>query len=185
VIFDIHMENHRDFNPKQPAFDVLVCAGDVYNDIVVAMGMVRAIAGKKLAIFVAGNHEYWGDMTESDAFERGHAYAQKCGVLFLERGSFDISGVRFAGATLWDEGDERYWPAVEDLAVCAPDVVVTHYPPPALALVTVGARLWIHGHHHGHSDIQAGRTRVVRNSGYPGEPVPEGVPAREDFVVEI
>jgi hypothetical protein len=163
--------------------DVLVCAGDVYNDIVVAMGMVRAIAGNKLAIFVAGNHEWWGD--GSNMLERGHAYAQKWGVLFLEKGSFDIGGVRFAGATLWHEGDGRHWPAVTDIAVCAPDVVVTHFEPPPAALVLVGARLWICGHHHDRADRQVGRSRVVRNAGYPGEPVPDGEPAREDFVVEI
>jgi hypothetical protein len=185
VISDLHMESHRTFDPKRPEFDVLVCAGDVYNDIVVAIGMVRAIAGNKLAIFVPGNHEWWGDLTLQETIERGHAAADRAGICFLECDSYDIGDVRFSGATLWTQDDPRFHASMQYLQSARADVVVTHFEPPPAALVSVGARLWIHGHHHGHEDLQTGRTRLIRNAGYPGEAVPDGEPVREDFVVEI
>ena len=185
VISDLHMDTHLRFEPTRPEFDVMVCAGDIYNDIVVAMGMVRAIAGNKLAIFVAGNHEWWGDLRLQTTLERGHAMARKSGVCFLECDSYDVGGVRFSGATLWTPDDPRHHASTEYLMTARADVVLTHFEPPMAAVALVGPRLWIYGHHHGHIDRQVGRSRVVCNAGYPGEAVPDGEPVGEDFVVEI
>lgn len=186
ILSDWHMEQRfGGFAPPRPEFDVLICAGDVSNDIVEAIGMVRALAAEKLAVFVAGNHEYWGDMTTQATLERGHAAAARAGVAFLECTSIDIGGaLRVGGATLWDEDDRRHWPSTQALAEMRADVVVTHFPPPPLAIPFVGPALWIYGHHHGHSDRRAENTRIVRNAaGGPNEPM--GEPARLDFVVEI
>ena len=172
------------FAPPRPEFDVLVVAGDVSNDVVESISMVSALADGKLAVFVAGNHEYWGDMTAQATLERAHAAAKREGIAFLECSAVDIGGVRFAGATLWDEIDRRHWPSVEALSETRADVVVTHFEPPPLALVVISPALWVYGHHHGHSDRQDERTRIIRNAvGGPNEPT--DAPARLDFVAEI
>jgi predicted phosphodiesterase len=185
ITSDWHLETFKGhFNPRRPEFDVLVCAGDVHVDIVTAIEMVAAIAGDRPAVFVAGNHEFWGDIEITVTLDRGHAAARKAGIAFLELDSVDIGGVRFAGATLWGERDPRHMASVKALAASRCDVAVTHFEPTAKALSLVGAELWIHGHHHGFEDRQIGRTRLVRNAA-PWERVPDGPPATPDFVVEI
>jgi len=185
ILSDWHMEGRfAGFAPPRPEFDVLVCAGDVSNDIVESIGMARALADDKLAVFVAGNHEYWGDMTVQATLERGYAAAKKQGVAFLECSTIDAGGVRFGGATMWTPDDPRFTASIMALSLSRCDVAITHFEPSSRALVQVGAAVWVCGHHHGHSDLQAGRTRIVRNAvGGPNEPM--GEPARLDFVVEI
>lgn len=185
ILSDWHMEQRfAGFNPPRPEFDVLVCAGDVSNDIVESIGMASALADDKLAVFVLGNHEYWNDHAIAITLERAHAAAAKHGVAFLECDAIDISNVRFGGATLWTEDDVRFKPSLDFLASARCDVVVTHFEPSPRVLLRVKPRLWIYGHHHGHGDHRLGEMRVVRNAvGGPSEPT-DG-PARLDFVVEI
>jgi predicted phosphodiesterase len=183
VISDWHMEQRREFIPPRPNFDVLVVAGDVSNDIVESIDFTAAVADGKPSIFVAGNHEFWDYSTAEEALDAGREAASRCSITFLERSTADIDGVLFAGATLWEPDDRRHAESVASLARFGPDVVVTHFPPVGV-LPIVGAALWIYGHHHGHTDRQIGRTRIVRNAiGYPNEPV-DGTPI-PDFVVEI
>ena len=189
VISDLHCERRSDFDPPRPDFDVLVCAGDVHDDILASLGIVRALAGDKPAIFVAGNHEFFGDIGVYDTIHRGRGYAQQCHVHFLECADVDIGGVRFAGATLWDLHTWQHSEAVRYLRSARVDVVVTHFPPSRGDVDQVGAALWIYGHHHGASDNRHGRTRLIRNAiGYPNsedELDKSARPAQSDFVVEI
>lgn len=152
VISDWHCERVGYFNPpRPPEFDVLVCAGDVHDDILVSLGIVRALAGGKLAVFVAGNHEFFGDLRMQETIERGHAAARRFGIKFLECDDYDVGGVRIAGATLWTPDDPRFLASVKYLMTSRADIVVTHFPPPATIIKPVGAALWIYGHHHGFS----------------------------------
>ena len=186
ITSDWHLEGFKGpFVPERPDFDVLVCAGDVSNDIVESIEYVAAVAAGKLAIFTAGNHEYWGDIAIAETLERGFCAAKKHGVAFLECEALDIGAVRFSGATLWTEDDVRHKPSLDFLASSRCDVAVTHFPPSPRAIVEVGARLWIHGHHHGHAVLDFGRTKVIRNAGQPTEAPEDSPPAVPGFVVEV
>lgn len=58
----------------------------------------------KPVVFVAGNHEFYGNVLE-DALEQGRMAAAEAGVHFLNADSVTIDGVRFIGATLWSDFD--------------------------------------------------------------------------------
>jgi predicted phosphodiesterase len=60
--------------------------------------------------------------------------------------------------------------SVAAMIAARPDVVVTHYPPPAALVAQVSPRLWIHGHEHRVRDETIGTTRVLDNAvGMPSE----------------
>ena len=181
VVSDWHMEQRITFDLPRPAFDVLVVAGDVSNVLEEATRMVAALAAGKPAIFVAGNHEWWGDQrSREEKLTAAHASAAKHGVHFLECDVINIAGVRFAGATLWTPDDPRFGPSVRVLAAARADVVVTHFEPTPALMAQVGGELWIYGHHHGHGYRRLGERRIVRNAlGYPSEPLYDGLPAIE------
>jgi hypothetical protein len=187
VLSDWHMEQRIVFDPPRPAFDVLVVAGDVSNALEEAIRMVGALAAGKPAIFVAGNHEWWGDRrSREEKLAAAHAASGKHGVHFLECNAVDIDGVRFAGATLWTPDDPRFAPSVRTLAAVRADVIVTHFEPTPAMIQHVGGELWIYGHHHGHGYRRLGDRRIIRNAlGYPNEPLYDGVPAIADYTIEI
>jgi predicted MPP superfamily phosphohydrolase len=187
VLSDWHMEQRIVFDPPQPAFDVLVVAGDVSNALEEAIRMVAALAAGKPAVFVAGNHEWWGDeRSRAEKLTAAHASAARHGVHFLEGNAVDIAGVRFAGATLWTPDDPRFVPSVVSLAAARADVIVTHFEPTPAMIAQVGGELWIYGHHHGHGYRRLGERRIVRNAlGYPGEALCDGLPAILDYTVAI
>jgi Calcineurin-like phosphoesterase len=187
ITSDWHLETWRgSFDQPAPEFDVLVCAGDVSNDVAESIEYVAAVARGKLAIFVLGNHEYWNDHAIAITLERSHAAAARHGVAFLECNSIDIGGVRFAGATLWTEDDVRFKPSLDFLASSRCDVAISHFEPTPKALSLIGAHLWIHGHHHGHGVLDFGRTKVIRNAGWPDETLQDdSPPAVPGFVVEV
>lgn len=109
LLSDWHTETRFAFDPPPPEeFDVLIVAGDVSNSIVESVEMVAVLAAGKLAIFIAGNHEWTGDGRTHA--EKRAAAIPKVGmhdVSFLEGGALDLdngngAGVGFAGATLWE-----------------------------------------------------------------------------------
>ena len=64
IMSDLHLEAvafPEAFKPVPPNFDVLVVAGDVCEgDKDGALRKVRNLANDKPAVFVLGNHEFWG-----------------------------------------------------------------------------------------------------------------------------
>jgi predicted MPP superfamily phosphohydrolase len=187
IFSDLHLEKGSAFAPLPPAFDCLVCAGDLWNDIGQSIATVAKLAQGRPSILVAGNHEYWSD----DPIEIGRILAEHDGVHLLECDTATIDGITFAGATLWEPDDRRFTAAAAMLASARADVIVTHYPPPPALLPEVRVPLWIHGHVHGASVLQCGGGRLVRNAlGYPGEVCVgmDGAPARPfdpAFIIEI
>jgi predicted MPP superfamily phosphohydrolase len=181
------MEQRAVVDPPRPAFDVLVVAGDVSDLITRSIGMVAALAAGKPAVFVAGNHEWWGDeRSRAEKLTAAHASARQHGVHFLECDAVDIAGVRFAGATLWTPDDPRFVPSVVSLAAARADVIVTHFEPTPAMIAQVGGELWIYGHHHGHGYRMLGNRRIIRNGlGYPNEPLYDGLPAIADYTIQI
>ncbi|MDT3687931.1 MAG: metallophosphoesterase [Pseudorhodoplanes sp.] len=141
ILSDLHMEK-RSLLPvqKSPDFDVLVCAGDIFDgNPAYSMNVVRSFAGDRPAVFVSGNHEYWHLGTAAAAIDAARAAAARTGVHFLERDTVVIGGVTFAGATLRDEP-----PAPETVSFLEKshaDVVVTHFPPSPEVFARVQASL--------------------------------------------
>lgn len=119
VLSDLHLE-FADFQVPEMEADVVVLAGDIH---VRTKGMVWArdhFPGTPV-IYVSGNHEYYtaslpglDDKLRSAASESGHIH-------FLNRGSVEIDGVVFLGATLWTDydfhGDAPTGRAVAELAM--------------------------------------------------------------------
>lgn len=103
VLSDLHCE----FAPYEPAevarnsADVVILAGDIDHGVAGIEWAARAFAGKPV-VFVAGNHEFYGNHWE-DALVQMRIAAERCGVHFLEDDEFIISGVRFLGTSLWTD----------------------------------------------------------------------------------
>jgi predicted phosphodiesterase len=92
--------------------DVLVLAGDVHHGTK-GLEWARAHFVDVPIVYVAGNHEYYGEAMPKLTGEL-HARAAELGVHFLENTMVDVAGVRFLGCTLWT-----------DLRLFGPDPMVT------------------------------------------------------------
>jgi predicted phosphodiesterase len=105
IVSDLHLDLRKDFvaGAQRPSdFDVLVVAGDVVDgDVVRGIETTAAMAGDRPAIYVAGNHCYWG-YSFQDVRERGMEAGARTGLHFLQNSTVDIDGVIFFGATLWE-----------------------------------------------------------------------------------
>lgn len=99
IVSDLHTDIHAWRPERTPDHDVMVIAGDISDSVDGADLLLRAlhIRTKRPLIFVAGNHDVFG--------ERLGAFAVDIeGVHVLAPGSAAmIGGVRFVGATLWTD----------------------------------------------------------------------------------
>jgi hypothetical protein len=114
LLSDLHLEENHDFVPQRaPGADVLVLAGDIGSyqrgSALPArgdedFGLGRFADWPVPVIVVPGNHEY--DALDFDAaHERLRATCQRLGLLWLERETRVLGGVRFVGTTLWADFD--------------------------------------------------------------------------------
>lgn len=107
VISDIHLEfGPFGFPTLMPDFDVMVFAGDIGKPVAkavqwIAEQQVDHFKGRP-AIYVAGNHEFYGTELKSNLIE-GSAAAETFGVHFLSRNTVVLNGVRFIGCILWTD----------------------------------------------------------------------------------
>jgi predicted phosphodiesterase len=111
---DLHLERHPNFELNAaPDVDLLVLAGDIgsyqagslLKDDDFGLGRFSPRNGEwAKVLFVPGNHEY-----DQRDFESTHLRLQQvCSeleIVFLERDSIVIDGVRFLGTTLWSDFD--------------------------------------------------------------------------------
>lgn len=117
LLSDLHLETQPQFaaSPAQGA-DVLVLAGDVGSyqrgsrlqdeDFGLARFSPLPQYGgwPTPVLFVPGNHEY--DLLDFDAtHERLRATCERLGLIWLERETLVLDGVRFVGTTLWSDFD--------------------------------------------------------------------------------
>ncbi|HCL85323.1 MAG TPA: metallophosphoesterase [Comamonadaceae bacterium] len=117
LLSDLHLETQPQFaaSPAQGA-DVLVLAGDVGSyqrgsrldddDFGLARFSPLPQYGgwPTPVLFVPGNHEY--DLLDFDAtHERLRSTCERLGLIWLERESLVLDGVRFVGTTLWSDFD--------------------------------------------------------------------------------
>jgi hypothetical protein len=123
LLSDLHLESNPYFQARPlPGADLLVLAGDIGSYQAGSLLTSLGIADFGLARFsplpvaqggagwptpvllVPGNHEYDGqDFDEADA--RLRETCRRLGLIWLERESVQLQGVRFVGCTLWSDFD--------------------------------------------------------------------------------
>lgn len=117
LLSDLHLEAHPHFVPEPaPGAEVLVLAGDIgsyQNGSQLQdadFGLARFSPLPQWAgwptpvLFVPGNHEY--DAQDFDAAHRRlRDTCERLGIVWLERETVQLAGVRFVGTTLWSDFD--------------------------------------------------------------------------------
>jgi predicted phosphodiesterase len=107
LLSDLHDEiaENRAFEPAPPDADLLIAAGDIYEgDVITAISIVDKLRGPLPAIFVPGNHEFWG-WNFSQVAEAGREQARRRGVHYLDGDIVTVNGIKIAGVTLWCGAD--------------------------------------------------------------------------------
>lgn len=104
VLSDLHVE----FAPFVPdramaAVDVVVLAGDIHKGVQ-GMAWARQTFLDKPIVYVAGNHEFYGQHWDK-LLVKLRAQALVHDIHFLENNCVTIDGIRFLGATLWTDFD--------------------------------------------------------------------------------
>ncbi|SFB85745.1 Calcineurin-like phosphoesterase [Polaromonas sp. OV174] len=123
LLSDLHLESNPHFKPQPLAgADLLVLAGDIgsyqHGSLLSELGIAdfgltrfsplppeRGGAGWPTPVlFLPGNHEYDGlDFDATHA--RLRETCERLGLIWLERESLVLAGVRFVGSTLWTDFD--------------------------------------------------------------------------------
>ncbi|WP_150048542.1 MULTISPECIES: metallophosphoesterase [Methylomonas] len=103
---DVHLEFGGQALPDNDA-DIVVAAGDIG---VLAQGVAWLKAINKPVVYVAGNHEFYGDEYHA-VYAMLRAECAGSNIHFLEKDCFLFKGYRFLGCTLWSdlfiEGPEK------------------------------------------------------------------------------
>lgn len=104
---DLHLEFERHLPPLGPIPDADVCVvpGDILQGCANSIHwLAKEVSPRMPVVFVAGNHEFYGDSIV-EGFEWGRTAAAEFPgrVHFLENDSVVIGGVRFLGCTLWTD----------------------------------------------------------------------------------
>lgn len=145
LLSDLHLEANPDFVPQPaPGADVLVLAGDIGSyqkrkdgsrmhepDWGLRRFAPLASGGpwpQQPVLFVPGNHEY--DRQDFDHAHRSlRATCERLGLIWLERESVVIAGVRFIGTTLWSDFEALATPPIKQRNTAGPSL-----PPLAYSL---------------------------------------------------
>jgi hypothetical protein len=102
LVSDLHA-GFRAFELPETDADVLVLAGDIDVGLR-GMELAKGWSARIPVIYVAGNHEYYGEAIPKHT-ARLAAAAEGSRVFFLENRAVEIEGVRFLGCTLWTDFD--------------------------------------------------------------------------------
>lgn len=105
VLSDLHLE-HR--SPKHPFVrgndehaDVVILAGDIHVGVLGLEWARRTFPNKEI-VYVAGNHEFFGQRWDT-LIESMREAAQTFGIHFLENDEATVKGIRFLGTTMWTD----------------------------------------------------------------------------------
>jgi predicted phosphodiesterase len=112
---DLHLERDPAFLPIiHPGTDVVVLAGDIGSyqarsrlqddDFGLARFAPAATGSPARVLYVPGNHEFDG-LEYDAAYERLRRVCDHVGIVWLDRESIVVDGVRFVGTTLWSDFD--------------------------------------------------------------------------------
>ena len=114
LLSDLHLEANPDFVPTPTlGADLLVLAGDVGSYQLRRDGTAMGEADWGLGrfahwpvpvLFVPGNHEY-DALDVDDAHGHLRKTCERLGLIWLERETHVLQGVRFVGTTLWSDYD--------------------------------------------------------------------------------
>lgn len=117
LLSDLHLESHPHFSPSlAPGADLLVLAGDIGSYQPGSLltdddyGLARFSPLPRYAgwptpvVFVPGNHEYDGQDFDAAHLRLRHT-CDRLGLIWLERDSLVLDGVRLVGTTLWSDFD--------------------------------------------------------------------------------
>jgi len=114
LLSDLHLEAHPHWKAEPaPGADLLVLAGDIgsyqpgsqLSDSDFGLGQFSPHTGWPTpVVFVPGNHEYDG-MDFDVAHGRLRETCDRLGLIWLERETVVLQGVRFVGTTLWSDFD--------------------------------------------------------------------------------
>lgn len=114
LLSDLHLEAHPHWKAQPaPGADLLVLAGDIgsyqpgsqLGDSDFGLGQFSPLNGWPTpVIFVPGNHEYDG-LDFDEAHARLRETCARLGLLWLERETLVVAGVRLVGTTLWSDFD--------------------------------------------------------------------------------
>lgn len=128
IISDLHLEFGKPFSGPTPSdADVLICAGDLLTrGLVPSIEWLAANISPSIpAVFVAGNHEYYGASVQESIKAARSLRDRYPHIHFLENEAVDIGGVRFIGGTLWT--DFRVLGRDPQLAMVAAEVGMNDY----------------------------------------------------------
>jgi predicted phosphodiesterase len=115
LLSDVHVEFHadggRDFvrSLDPEGVDVLVLAGDIAvgSGIVSALSLFCERYRDATAIFVHGNHEFYGTNRASVVEWTREALRENRNLVWLDGGVTEVLGRRFIGGPLWFRNDPR------------------------------------------------------------------------------
>lgn len=105
VLSDLHREFERFRVPVRspfPEHDVVVLAGDIDQPPARAIRWIRETFRDSPAVYVGGNHEFYGGVMLDDIRE-ARRVAKEHDVHFLENDAVTIGGTRFLGCSLWTD----------------------------------------------------------------------------------
>lgn len=103
VYSDLHLEFRHAWRkiPKDPEADLVVLAGDISIGAGGISWAARTFPDTPV-VYILGNHEYYGGHFDTLAAEC-RARAKGTNVHVLEKGVFDIGGIRVLGCSLWND----------------------------------------------------------------------------------
>jgi predicted phosphodiesterase len=113
ILSDLHLEM-GDHAPVQTDADVVVLGGDVHVGRR-GVGWIKKHFSGKPVIYVAGNHEFYGNSVPG-LFNELRSAVEGSNICVLENESVDIDGYRFLGCTLWTDFQAWHNPAAAMLA---------------------------------------------------------------------
>ncbi|MFL1875037.1 metallophosphoesterase [Hansschlegelia beijingensis] len=104
ALSDIHASRDEAELDVPTDTDIVVVAGDVADGLEASLDYLqRTFAGRVPVIWVAGNHEFFGEeLPEARATARDAA-GSASGLFFLDDAELRWGGVRFLGSTLWTD----------------------------------------------------------------------------------
>jgi DNA repair exonuclease SbcCD nuclease subunit len=106
ILSDLHLEVWRERIPNVGKSagtpDVVILAGDIHTRSRAPGWAAKTFPGIPV-VYVAGNHEYYGEAIES----AGQAILQECklspNINYLDCNEYILNGIRFLGVTLWTD----------------------------------------------------------------------------------
>ena len=114
LLSDLHLESHPRFHAEPvPGADMLILAGDIgsyqqgsrLTDADFGLGRFSPRNGWPVpVVYVPGNHEY-DNLDFDETHGRLRALCEELDILWLERETRVIDGIRFVGTTLWADFD--------------------------------------------------------------------------------